>query len=166
MASCPEEPAHTRRRYAVRIADTASISCTPPVFQSLHAVFVIRVSRSPTYEVLISFATKYRQPQPCLPAFMRAVYVSCEFCPSISVGRRTTLSRVKKAAATKISLSLTCGSCSLCGLISMNLSGRFYQCAELVDFLAGLFAGLPEEFAGKAIYNGQYRAQPAEHGKG
>ena len=76
MASCPDEPAHTRRRYAVRIADTASISCTPPVFQSLHAVFVIRVSRSPTYEVLISFATKYRQPQPCLPAFMRAVYVS------------------------------------------------------------------------------------------
>ena len=45
----------------------------------------------------------------------------------------------------------------------MNLSGRFHQCAELVDFLAGLFAGLPEEFAGEAIYNGQYRAQPAEH---
>lgn len=52
---------------------------TPLVFQSLHAVFVICVSRSHTYEVLISFAAKYRQPHPCLPAFMRAVYVSREF---------------------------------------------------------------------------------------
>ena len=48
-------------------------------FPFLHAVFVICVSRSPTYEVLISFAAKYRQPQPCLPAFMRAVYASREF---------------------------------------------------------------------------------------
>ena len=81
---------------------------------------------------------------------------------------RPALSRVKKAAATKISLFAYLWQllCSLCGLISTNLSGRFHQCAELVDFLAGLFAGLPEEFAGKAIYNGQYRAQPAEHGKG
>ena len=45
---------------------------TPLVFQSLHAVFVICVSRSPTYEVLISFAAKYRQPHPCLPVFVRA----------------------------------------------------------------------------------------------
>lgn len=35
-----------------------------------------------------------------------------------------------------------------------ELSGSFHQCAGLVDFLAGLFAGLPEEFAGEAIYNG------------
>ena len=82
---------------AVRIADTASISCTPPVFQSLHAVFVIRVSRSPTYEGLISFAIKYRQPHLCLPLFMRAVYVLREFWPGVSVGRRPALSRVKKS---------------------------------------------------------------------
>ena len=73
-------------------------------FPFLHAAFAIRASRSHTYEVLISFAAKYRQPYPCLPAFMRAVYVSREFWPGVSVGRRTTLSRVKKAAATKISL--------------------------------------------------------------
>ena len=77
---------------------------TPLVFQSLHAVFVICVSRSHTYEVLISFSAKYRRPHPCLPVFKRAVYVSREFWPGVSVGRRTTLSRVKKAAATKISL--------------------------------------------------------------
>ena len=82
----------------------------------------------------------------------------------LSGAARPCLAR-KKAAATKISLFAYSWQllCSLCGLISMNLSGRFHQCAELVDFLAGLFAGLPEEFAGKAIYNGQYRAQPAEH---
>ena len=70
-------------------------------FPFLHAAFVICVSRSPTYEVLISFAAKYRQPYPCLPAFMRAVYVSCEFCPSVSVGRRPALSRVKKSSCHK-----------------------------------------------------------------
>ena len=112
------------------------------------------MSRSHTYEVLISFAAKYRQPQPCLPVFKRAVYVSREFWPGVSVGRRPTLSRVKKAAATKISLFAYLWQLFFVRSYLNELSGRFHQCAKLVVFLAGLFAGLPEEFAGKAIYNG------------
>ena len=59
---------------------------SPTQLPFLHAVFVICVSRSPTYEVLISFAAKY---------------VSCEFCPSVSVGRPPALSRAKKSSCHK-----------------------------------------------------------------
>ena len=81
---------------------------------------------------------------------------------------RPALSRVKKSSCHKNKpfRLLVAAALLLVRSYLNELSRSFHQCAGLVDFLAGLFAGLPEEFAGKAIYNGQYRAQPAEHGKG
>ena len=63
---------------------------------------------------------------------------------------RPALSRVKKSNCHKNKpfRLLVAAALLLVRSYLNELSGSFHQCAGLVDFLAGLFAGLPKEFAG------------------